>query len=1109
MEIPERVLPHQYKLNEEERMVANKKKDLTFLTAMLKKLDNMLSLTDVVQADRKMLCVLLKTVGENARNISHNSKKVEKNQPNLATDYIRNKYGYISECESDKVKRINNNGIDWDRIALFVELADVINDNTSLSQQIYSIFCNKYSELKEDLIKLRQKILHIIQQELDITSEIDWELIDNYINYRDVAPTIFSGKIDLLVQFLGFFYDQNCLTKIAEIVDRVIKANLNLNKIEDRYYLAYSIGIIGEACKGLSSTIKNLEHTYIFELFEDVRDKFFKPPVHKRLVAQSSEQVKEDILAPLLKDYIPQLEALVYTKIQQALSGTTKPLQLSKTPAEVKTFVKSLSSKNKEKKSEDKEEEAFRLIDNNISFIVEEIKFLRQLDVASMLHPHIKLYVRAHACCIMAQASSDMRLIPDAYPKYFSPFATDIVEGSLAEASVARRSKLGHNQITVKPNELEQVVSSVVTDDALPIYDSMRSWQLIHEMEDRIFFTVHALKVHEHVKGYSVSDIQDFFVKTQDPLLQTANSADFLEFIRNLGSDDVIARCEENLHDYFYQCGWAFFRLARYDWSEKYFQKAINYFDKNPSSLDQSVLARLDLSTTLIKNHTYDRAIEVLQKADSLADKDESTISASKRVTIVADLGNAHTGNAQILSSQDDWKNGRKYYLRALRLLEELKISDISFRLKIELNLQNCNEALSLDSINLNELAEKAKLVSSNDPEIYLLCLLKIINCVITQKKYPEAHKYLAESKTYFSRRKSELKKILASTSIEGRLLFAEGILLCKEKCNYSEAIKLFHEAAQKIEKDNGANIELSDIFRYTAICYTDWSLITEGEERLNYLHNAAAYIVKVESLNSSPIDQLEKCYREYIDACHKIALVFAGNKNFNKAIEWYNEAINTYSKKIQKEDRTLGWLYIDLAYSCSELNTDEKIMQAITYTEEAEKLINSNPGNGSLADTYRNIAIWFSDKKQYNKSIIFMEKALVSRQNLENHSQMIESEATENSQYIKGIKYCLCQFYKKYSQYLEEQSDQYITEHTEISKDYLSGALDYSEKALKFTAEKYNSTITYRHMFFSSSKFATEKQPFGPYSDRLCYSDDPVTLEALECSRIIKKLNS
>lgn len=71
------------------------------------------------------------------------------------------------------------------------------------------------------------------------------------------------------------------------------------------------------------------------------------------------------------------------------------------------------------------------------------------------------------------------------------------------------------------------------------------------------------------------------------------------------------------------------------------------------------------------------------------------------------------------------------------------------------------------------------------------------------------------------------------------------------------------------------------------------------------------------------------------------------------------------------------------------------------------------------------------------------------------------------------------------------------------------SGALLCAEKSLLFMANRYNAHIYKTNIkegiFFSSSRYATREMPYGPYFDRFCSSDDPVTIEAEQCSRLSK----
>jgi hypothetical protein len=63
-----------------------------------------------------------------------------------------------------------------------------------------------------------------------------------------------------------------------------------------------------------------------------------------------------------------------------------------------------------------------------------------------------------------------------------------------------------------------------------------------------------------------------------------------------------------------------------------------------------------------------------------------------------------------------------------------------------------------------------------------------------------------------------------------------------------------------------------------------------------------------------------------------------------------------------------------------------------------------------------------------------------------------------------------------------------------------------YTEMARLFhIAESKYINIYQRGMFFSPSYYATEPQPYGPYSEYCCLQDDPLTAITVECTRLAK----
>ena len=63
------------------------------------------------------------------------------------------------------------------------------------------------------------------------------------------------------------------------------------------------------------------------------------------------------------------------------------------------------------------------------------------------------------------------------------------------------------------------------------------------------------------------------------------------------------------------------------------------------------------------------------------------------------------------------------------------------------------------------------------------------------------------------------------------------------------------------------------------------------------------------------------------------------------------------------------------------------------------------------------------------------------------------------------------------------------------------SAAIARKKEELHTEAFKYNVAIYQKGLFFSVSKFATPKYPYGPFADHFCYPLDPITQIADECT--------
>jgi hypothetical protein len=93
---------------------------------------------------------------------------------------------------------------------------------------------------------------------------------------------------------------------------------------------------------------------------------------------------------------------------------------------------------------------------------------------------------------------------------------------------------------------------------------------------------------------------------------------------------------------------------------------------------------------------------------------------------------------------------------------------------------------------------------------------------------------------------------------------------------------------------------------------------------------------------------------------------------------------------------------------------------------------------------------------------------------------------------------------YNQYAYYFEQLATIHRSDKNRALQSY-SNALFYAKKSLSLGESQYNATIYNKGMFFSQSLHATEKMPYGPYSDRLCSQYDPLTIATQQYSRLSK----
>ena len=93
--------------------------------------------------------------------------------------------------------------------------------------------------------------------------------------------------------------------------------------------------------------------------------------------------------------------------------------------------------------------------------------------------------------------------------------------------------------------------------------------------------------------------------------------------------------------------------------------------------------------------------------------------------------------------------------------------------------------------------------------------------------------------------------------------------------------------------------------------------------------------------------------------------------KEFEKSLIYFQDALGIMEKTRGEESDETAAVYINLGKLYDEM---EKYDDAISYLEQAEKILKSNQNNFKLGQAYLNMAEIYTRKKEYEKSIQYCE---------------------------------------------------------------------------------------------------------------------------------------
>jgi hypothetical protein len=270
-------------------------------------------------------------------------------------------------------------------------------------------------------------------------------------------------------------------------------------------------------------------------------------------------------------------------------------------------------------------------------------------------------------------------------------------------------------------------------------------------------------------------------------------------------------------------------------------------------------------------------------------------------------------------------------------------------------------------------------------------------------------------------------------------------------------------------------------------------------------------------------------------------------------------ESVKIYIDKLEKEifshylyqpRRYLVNLYLSIYKSCLEhldFNLSKKVSiininLAKKYFERIYSLSVKCSNIDKLADYLTcyivNYAIYYFDNDE-DRKIQHLKEALVIHNKYDTNSNAvliniskgyynISQELIEDNRFLLALHKCLkslnylskIEVEKLTFQSCVEVNTLYLKCYKQLkflcnklqanieAKNNVISVLDNRKQALEFNAKKYSGKVYTDGMFFTGSIYAKYKQPYGPYSDTLCTFGDPVTMKAVECSHMAKRVS-
>lgn len=192
----------------------------------------------------------------------------------------------------------------------------------------------------------------------------------------------------------------------------------------------------------------------------------------------------------------------------------------------------------------------------------------------------------------------------------------------------------------------------------------------------------------------------------------------------------------------------------------------------------------------------------------------------------------------------------------------------------------------------------------------------------------------------------------------------------------YITALEYYQRALSYFESPENINLQkLSASLHGMGLIYYQ---LGQYDKSLDYYQQALAFRQKLQE-KEQPKEELLQLKKQTGETLNNIGLVYAELENHKSAIEYYQQAINTY-ENIDKHDIDTNYATIlnNLSLSYTELNQHEQALETITKALEIATKLDNKLDLANFSDTlgtvYRNMGKYNEALAQYQQSLITIQ---------------------------------------------------------------------------------------------------------------------------------------